>query len=48
MRFEELETLLVVPVVSVDVRVERAGVDDEGYEPISDARISSIRSEMSS
>jgi hypothetical protein len=37
----------VVAVVAIDVRVERAGVDDQRDEPASLARISSMRSEMS-
>ena len=44
---EEIEAHLVVSVVSVDVRVERPGVDQQSYRPASEARISSIRSEMS-
>jgi hypothetical protein len=46
-RLEQLTAGLVVPVVGVDVRIERTGVDDEGYRPTSRARISSIRSETS-
>lgn len=38
----------MVTVVAVDVRVQRAGVDDQGDDGTSLARISSIRSEMSS
>jgi hypothetical protein len=45
---EQLETSLVVPIVGVDVRVERPGVDDQRDARTSLARISSIRSEMSS
>lgn len=46
-RFEQVEARSVVPVVAIDVRVQRAGVDDQCDEPTSLARISSIRSEMS-
>ena len=38
---------MVVPIVSIDVRKERPGIDDQSDEPNSIARISSIRSEMS-
>jgi len=48
MRFEEIETGPVVTVIAVDIRVQRPGVDDQGNDGTSLARISSIRSEMSS
>ena len=48
MRFEEFETGVVVTVVAVDIRVQWACVDDQSDDPTSLARISSIRSEMSS
>ena len=47
MGFEQIEAGRVVPVVGVDVRVQRAGLDDQCDAPTSLARISSIRSEMS-
>jgi hypothetical protein len=46
-RFEQIEACGVVAVVSVDVGVQRAGVDDQCDEPTSLASISSMRSEMS-
>ena len=48
MRLEQFEARPVVSVVAVDVRVEGAGVDDQCDGCTSLARISSIRSEMSS
>jgi hypothetical protein len=45
---QELERFGVVPVVGVDVGIERPGVDEEGYRATSAERISSMRSEMSS
>lgn len=45
---EEIKGLVMVPVVGVDVGVERPGVDQDRYLATSAARISSIRSEMSS
>ena len=48
MGFEQVETCPVVTVVAIDVRVQRAGVDDQGNAETLVARISSIRSEMSS
>ena len=47
MGFEQLEALGVVVVVGVDVRVERACVDQEGYWETSSRRISSMRVETS-
>jgi hypothetical protein len=44
---EQLQAGGVVGVVGVDVGVERAGVEDQRDGAISEARISSIRSEMS-
>jgi hypothetical protein len=44
---QELERFGVVPVVGIDVGIQRPGVDDEGYRVTSAARISSMRSEMS-
>jgi len=38
----------MVTVVGVDVGIQRSGVDQESYRSTSAARISSIRSEMSS
>jgi hypothetical protein len=48
MRLEQLTTGVVMAVVGIDVSVERSGVDEERYRPASLARISSIRTEMSS
>ena len=45
---EEFKRLVMVSVVGVDVGVERPGVDQDRYFATSAARISSIRSEMSS
>jgi hypothetical protein len=45
MRLEEIEALLVMPVVAIDVGVEGAGIDNEGYEATSARRICSIRSD---
>jgi len=45
---QQFECGAVIAVVGVDVGVERAGVDEEGYGVTSAARISSMRSEMSS
>lgn len=48
MGLEQLEARGVVRVVSVDVGVQRPGVDDQrGYEATSAAKISSMRSETS-
>ena len=44
---EERKALLMVSVIGVDVRVERPGVDEDGYRAHSSRRISSMRSEMS-
>ena len=46
--FEQVQACGVVPVVAIDVGVEGAGVDDQRDGRTSLARISSIRSEMSS
>lgn len=43
--FKQLEALVMVVVISVDVRIQRSGVDDEGYRETSLRRISSIRTE---
>ena len=43
--FEQLEALVVVVVISVDVGIERSGVDDERYWETSLRRISSMRIE---
>lgn len=48
MRFEERQAGAVVPIVGIDVGVERPGVDDESYGDISEVSISSMRSAMSS
>ena len=48
MSLEQVEASGVVAVVAVDVGVERAGIDDQCDGCTSAARISSIRSEMSS
>jgi hypothetical protein len=47
MTLEEIQTLFVMPIVSVDVRVQRPGVDQKRYGRTSARRISSIRPEMS-
>ena len=47
MKLEQFEALGVVVVVCVDVGVERAGVDEEGYRATSSRRISSMRTETS-
>ena len=47
MGFEQFEALGVVVVVCVDVCVERAGVDEDGYRETSSLRISSMRIETS-
>lgn len=44
---EQLETAVVMGIVRVDVRVERAGVDDQRDPALSALMISSMRSEMS-
>jgi hypothetical protein len=44
---EELETFRVMPVVAIDVGIERAGIDNEGYEATSARRIRSICSDTS-
>ena len=45
---EEIKGLVMVPVIGVDVGVERPCVDQDRYLATSAARISSILSEMSS
>ena len=45
---QELERFGVMAVVGIDVGIQRSRVDEEGYRVTSAARISSIRSEMSS
>ncbi len=45
---EEVQGFLVVPVIGVDIGVERTSIDDDGYRATSAASISSMRSEMSS
>jgi len=45
---QQFESGAVIAVVGVDIGVERAGVDEEGYGVTSAARISSMRSETSS
>lgn len=47
MRLQQLEAGGMMGVVGVDVGVERSGVDDQRDGAISEARISSIRSETS-
>jgi hypothetical protein len=47
MGLEQFEALDVVVVVGVDIGVQRAGVDEEGYRVTSSRRISSIRTETS-
>ena len=44
---QQVERFDVVPVVGINVGVERPCVDEEGYRVTSAARISSMRSEMS-
>lgn len=46
-RLEQFETGGVMPVVDIDIRVERTGVDDESYRRTSARRISSILSDTS-
>jgi hypothetical protein len=46
-RLEQFEALGVVVVICVDVGVERASVDEEGYWETSSRRISSMRIETS-
>ena len=48
MRLEECPASRMVTIVSVNVGVERAGVDESAYRRTSAARISSTRSETSS
>lgn len=47
MGLEQFEAGAVMGIVAIDVRVERASVDDQRDVGTSAARISSIRSEMS-
>ena len=44
---QEIEAGRVMPVVGVDIGVERAGVNDQCDDDTSDARISSMRSDTS-
>ena len=48
MRLEEFQAGAMVPVIAIDVGVEGPGIDDQCDGWTSLARISSIRSEMSS
>lgn len=45
---QQLERGSMMPIIRIDIRIERPRVDDEGYDAASVARISSMRSEMSS
>ncbi len=45
---EQFEASGVVPVVAIDIGIQRAGIDDQSDDCTSLARISSMRSEMSS
>ena len=45
--FEYGHAVFVPPVVGIGDRVERSGVDEDGYRPASSLRISSIRCETS-
>jgi hypothetical protein len=45
--FQQLEARGVVGVISIDIGIERAGVDDQRDESASARMISSIRSEVS-
>ncbi len=47
MELEQFEALGVVVIVCVDIGVERAGVDEQGYRETSLRRISSMRTETS-
>ena len=47
MRLEQLQARGVMPVVGIDVGVQRSGIDQDRDERPSCARISSIRSETS-
>jgi hypothetical protein len=47
MGLEQLKALAVMVVVRIDVGVQRAGVDEQGYRATSSRRISSIRTETS-
>lgn len=44
---EQLKAGFVVPIIGIDVGVERPGINDQGYGATSLARISSTRSETS-
>lgn len=45
---QELNRIAMMAVIGVDVRVERSGINQGGYLATSAAKISSMRSEMSS
>jgi hypothetical protein len=47
MRLKQFQARRMMEVVGVDIGVEGAGIDDDGYRSTSAWRISSIRSEMS-
>lgn len=47
MGLEDLEALPVMPVVAVDIRIERSGIDDEGDQATSARKIFSICSDTS-
>jgi hypothetical protein len=47
MGLQKFKAFPVMPVVSIDVGVERPGIDDEGDQATSDRRICSICSETS-
>ncbi len=47
MRLKQFKARLVMAIIAIDIGVQRTGVDDQGDDPTSPARISSIRSEMS-
>jgi len=44
---EQLKAGFVVPIIGIDVGVERPGINDQGYGATSLAKMSSTRSEMS-
>ena len=47
MRGQQFKAFGVMPIVRIDVRIERTGIDDQCYRSTSAARISSIRSDTS-
>jgi hypothetical protein len=47
MGLQKLEALPVMPVITIDVGVERPGIDDQGDQATSDRRICSICSDTS-